>query len=99
MTLINGKSVTIAKQTAVTVTADEVGSQAGKLPVMLLGDFNRNGKVDGNDFVIYSDVHIKYCQGQPFNPLGDMNNDGKRTQMTSSYSFSLVYSTGAPRKT
>jgi len=75
--LINGTLVTTANQTAVTLTADEVGSQAGKRVVMLLDDFNRNGKVDGNDLVILSDVHIKYCQCQPFNPLCDMNNDGK----------------------
>jgi hypothetical protein len=75
--LIKGTLVIVVNQTAVTLTADEVGSQAGKRAKMLLGDFNGNGKVDGNDLFIFADVHIKYCQGQPFNPLCDMNNDGK----------------------
>ena len=45
--------------------------------VLLIGDFDFAGVVNGNDLFIFAAAYINYYTGQPYNTLCDINNQGK----------------------
>jgi hypothetical protein len=61
ITLIKGTAVTLASETAVSLTTDEAGSQLDKRAVIgqpfnPLCGMNNDGKVDANDF-----LHVRFA--------------------------------------
>jgi hypothetical protein len=44
--------------------------------VLLIGDFDFAGVVNGNDLFIFAAAYINYYTGQPWNHLCDINNEG-----------------------
>jgi hypothetical protein len=68
ITLINGTAVTLASETAVSLKADEAGSQPSKCAVIgqpfnPVCDMNNDGKVDTNDFFAFVPTHMRYWGG------------------------------------
>jgi hypothetical protein len=54
----------------------DVTAQTG-FNVLLIGDFDFAGVVNGNDLFIFAAAYINYYEGLPYNSLCDINNQGK----------------------